>query len=225
MKKLLKFFKNFFCSTFYPTYCPSCSKVINGEDVFCSACRTKIMPLVTTEIKLEKKQKVKLYSISVYNSPLKKLILQKTIPHPAGSVKLGNLLNSYIIRKNIKFDLIVPVPLHWSRYAWRGFNQTEIIARQISKHHKVPIITALTRKKETLVQGILTLKERERNISQAFQLSKKTDRSLFHNKKILLVDDLCTTGTTLRWCSKQLFKLKPQEIIALTASRGTNLNH
>lgn len=91
-------------------------------------------------------------------------------------------------------DLVVPVPIHWSRRNRRGFNQSELLTEGLN-----PAIKALVRVRSTRPQAGLPRELRERNIQGAFRAS-----SVVANKRILLVDDVLTSGHTARECAKAL---------------------
>ena len=96
----------------------------------------------------------------------------------------------------------------------RGYNQTEIIAKELSKDLKIELnYKDLKKIKDTKTQSTLTKKERKENIKNAFMI-KNTDR--VENKKIILFDDIYTTGSTLNECSKILKEAKAKEIAILT---------
>ena len=100
------------------------------------------------------------------------------------------------------FDAVVPMPLSKERRRQRGFNQAERIARRVAKEFHVPCISnALSRKKDTKQQAMLHKGARRKNVHGAFALSNK--EALF-GKRILLVDDIFTTGATMREAAKML---------------------
>jgi ComF family protein len=186
--------------------------------------------------------------------------------------ELSNPLSALLIKtyKKNKLaipDLIIPVPLHPLRLRWRGFNQAELLAQNLSQNllpgFPIQVNTEiLTRIKFTNAQANLKKTEdRQKNVSDAFFLNlnysdqtgltnlskvrEKTEQrteltelvsgvsrggfdkkicqmrnsSQIKNKRILLVDDICTTGSTLFECGKQLRKLKPKSIHALVIAR------
>lgn len=105
--------------------------------------------------------------------------------------------------KQLKLDVLIPIPLHSSKYKERGFNQAEIIARGISQSIQVPVDTRmLIRTRKTLPQKELNDKERLRNLEQAFELGIKNQSKGY--QKVLLVDDIYTTGSTIESCAKLL---------------------
>jgi ComF family protein len=116
-----------------------------------------------------------------------------------------------------RYDLIVPVPLHWRRRWRRGFNQAELLAREVSKHRRIPILNALRRSKPTANQAGLTSAGRRRNIAGAFQARAGTD---LRGKRVLLIDDVFTTGATASACAVALKKAGSGTVSLLTLARA-----
>lgn len=103
----------------------------------------------------------------------------------------------------LKFDVLIPIPIHSSKYKERGFNQAELIAKGISRRIQVPVDTRLLiRNRKTLPQKELNDKERLRNLEQAFELRKEEQSASY--QRVLLVDDIYTTGSTIEACAKLL---------------------
>lgn len=127
---------------------------------------------------------------------------------------LGRLLLSFDLSE---IDGIVPVPLSIKRLRERGFNQSLLIARVISKEIRVPLLmNTLLKKKETPPQTDLSARKRLLNLKNAFEI-KGDIRGL----RLLLVDDVMTTGATVRECSKELMKAGAKEVIVLTLARAS----
>ena len=115
-------------------------------------------------------------------------------------------------------DAIIPVPLHWFRRWKRGYNQAEIIASGISQEMKAPIRTdILKRKKYTKTQIRLSITEKSRNVSGAFDVIPGSYEGINH---ILLVDDVFTTGSTLLACYMALRKTFPPSVRISIATLG-----
>lgn len=99
-------------------------------------------------------------------------------------------------------DMILPVPLHWTRLWKRGFNQAALMAKQFSGEVKIPFHThILKRIKATPSQGKLSKEERERHMKNAFHVASA---EIIRGKTILLVDDVMASGATLRSCTNTL---------------------
>ena len=128
---------------------------------------------------------------------------------------LGKLLVRALPRTEA-FDAIVPMPLHWTRRWKRGFNQSELLARVVSKRTGVPVENALRRRKPTPSQAGLTSAERRTNVSGAFEVRK---RDLVRGRSVLLIDDVLTTGATAAACSRVLKRGGAVRVTVLTLAR------
>jgi ComF family protein len=116
------------------------------------------------------------------------------------------------------FTLIMPVPLHSKRLRERGFNQSVILARQIVRKIPIPLdFLTLKRYIYTEPQIHLGKKERESNVRGAF---KVTNPDRIRDHKILLVDDVYTTGSTVKECARVLMESKAATVAVLTLARA-----
>jgi ComF family protein len=116
-------------------------------------------------------------------------------------------------------DLIMYVPIHYRKEAIRGYNQSELLARYISQKLNIPISKGnLIKKKWTKEQNTLDRVQRLNNLRDSFNVKNPDE---IKNKRILLIDDLITTGSTFNECSKLLIENGSKEVIAmaLTSSR------
>jgi len=161
-------------------------------------------------------------SVFKYNRTLKQIIKAFKYRRAVAVWREFRLL----IRPNIltntknwpKADFLQPIPLYKSRFNQRGFNQAEIITRYFNCFLKLEVSCLLLRKKETKPQAQITSKNQRRsNISQAFVLAQKTQ---ICNKVVVLVDDLLTTGDTIKEAGKVLKKNGARLVFALTLARG-----
>jgi ComF family protein len=114
------------------------------------------------------------------------------------------------------FDAVVPVPLHWRRKWQRGFNQAELLARHISKKRQVPVVQALQRRKSAGVQASLSVAARRRNVAGAFTVKPGVNLS---GKRVLLIDDVMTTGATGSACAAALKRGGATSVSLLTLAR------
>lgn len=113
-------------------------------------------------------------------------------------------------------DCLAPVPLHWFRKFTRGYNQSDMICRELGRRMGVEICDALKRTRWTPPQAQLSRSKRTRNLSNAFAVR---DNAAVAGKSIMLVDDVMTTGTTLNECARKLVKAGAKEVNVLTIAR------
>lgn len=136
---------------------------------------------------------------------------------------LGKIITKTFLKSSLKIpDAIIPIPLHPKRLRWRGFNQSELLCRHISKNISPNLnieisTTALIRNKNTLSQmKIKNFKQRKLNLKNAFKVFRK---SSIKNKRILIVDDISTTGSTIFECAKVLKKSGAKEVYGIVLAR------
>jgi len=204
----------------FPSFCAGCKK---EGSFLCKDCKEKIEILNTpSHIGMDSHIK-KLYCATTYkNDILEKLIYDFKFQF-ISQIKneLSELLLDHLKEVGFKKDddhILIPVPLHKKRLMWRGFNQSEVLAEVIGKELGIPVINnALIRKINTEPQSkIEKRKIRIKNIKNVFKLK---DSKLIENKKIILVDDITTTGSTLKECAKELKKGNPSEITAFIVAK------
>lgn len=109
-------------------------------------------------------------------------------------------------------DVIAPVPMHWKKKAARGYNQTEYIARGLSAATGIPVSDTISAIRAHRTQTAMTLDERQRNLSGSFRVKDKTALA---GKGIVLVDDVCTTGATLRTLASEVSESVPDSRLYL----------
>ena len=119
-------------------------------------------------------------------------------------------------------DVIIPVPLHPARLRTREFNQSLLLADQLGRNLSRPVsATNLIRTALTDPQTALSRQARLRNLRNAFTIRRPHDLA---GKRILLVDDVFTTGTTLNECAKTLRKAGSGQVFALTLARTVEMD-
>lgn len=181
-----------------PTACRQCALPLSqkeksqGEDLVCGACQ-KSPPAHQTA-----------YRFAAYEAPLDRLILQfKFQQKLAIGKKLGTLMAQDIVRRQLSLpDILLPVPLHASRLKQRGYNQALELARPIAANLKIPLdIHSCRRLKATEEQVGLSAKLRKSNLKGAFEVNGN-----FRDKRVAIIDDVMTTGSTVHELSQQLIK-------------------
>ncbi len=202
-----------------PSFCASCKKWLSHCDILCEHCKLLIAPLVSLDLPISKKKQVAVVALSAYRDPIKALVLAKSSSNVIAGKQLGILVWDMTTISTMSFDYIVPVPLHWSRYAWRGFNQAYEMAYVISQKSKKPIL-AITRTKKTVFQSSISVDKREQNVENIFKISSDTAKKI-DKKTILIVDDVMTTGATIKSLAKLLYLHKAHTVCAVVAARPT----
>ncbi|PIU40496.1 MAG: hypothetical protein COT00_01395 [Candidatus Omnitrophica bacterium CG07_land_8_20_14_0_80_50_8] len=118
------------------------------------------------------------------------------------------------------FDIILPVPMDRGRRSERGFNQSELISSAIAKYFKIShSVENLVRLQGGQIQSQLEKKQRKLNVKNAF-LVRKADT--FHSRRLLLIDDILTTGYTASECARCLKKSGAARVTVLALARGVN---
>lgn len=115
-------------------------------------------------------------------------------------------------------DLVTWVPIHPRKLKLRGYNQAELLAKALSFNLGLPCMDLLSKKKETKPQSKLNREERLKNILGVFE--PKPSIMVF-GKRILLVDDVITTGATASECARVLKKMGAEKVYVLALARGT----
>lgn len=133
---------------------------------------------------------------------------------------LGDFLEAGLTDERMEgevFDAIVPVPLHALREREREFNQAEILARELAKRRGWPVLEVLKRERYTVTQTHFNRRRRMQNLRDAFSLQQNVR---VQGKRLLLVDDVLTTGSTMDECARMLLEGGAQSVWALTVARG-----
>ncbi|MBO4816018.1 MAG: ComF family protein [Clostridia bacterium] len=202
----------------YPTTCGFCGKIC--KDAICKKCE---LELKQYEINLIRKNK-KYYKESMHLYKYEGTIRKKIIDYKFNNKAYLYKTFAKIILKNKKvcgflknYDIIIPVPIHKKRKLKRGYNQTELIAKEIAKYTHLKMENkVLLKNKNIVTQSLLNKKKREQNVKNAFYI-KNVERIL--NKKILIFDDIFTTGSTVLECAKIFKKIRTKEIGVLTIAK------
>lgn len=130
---------------------------------------------------------------------------------------MRQFLSSHLIHFEHKKLILVPVPLHQRRLAWRGFNQAELLAENIASAFGLELFLGLKRKKFTPPQvEIVSPEQRETNMKNAFNVSGRLSKENIY----ILIDDVCTTASTLRECARELKSAGAKDIWGFVLARG-----
>lgn len=227
---------NSLSNLFYPPQCFSCNRRIEEEQILCEKCSEEMIPVshnsctfcnkdtINTLICEECKKDYPFDEVVCaysFNLPIQRLIHHfkynefRRIGAYLGS-KLAELISTYSFISDT--DYIIAVPLHKTKKRFRGFNQAEIIAEALSVKLNIPILkNVLKRKKYTQTQTQLKKHEREKNVANAFHLK---NIGTIRNKSVLLVDDVLTTGSTMKSIALLLKENFVKHIYVCTLARA-----
>ena len=156
-------------------------------------------------------------TFGLYKGPLRKAI---NLFKYHNMKRLSKPLSAMILRIEIpQVDAVIPIPLYKDRLRQREFNQSALLAKYTAKSTGTSLLVdCLVKVKDTMPQVGLSSRERRRNIRNAFGVEKK---ELIKGKVILLMDDVITTGATVRECSKVLKKAGAVNIYVMALAQGT----
>jgi ComF family protein len=180
--------------------CVYCGRDVPQPGQVCAACRPKAE-------RLENHNGFYggLLYVFTYEGVVRSLIHRfKYDDMPCLGAFMAEGMKNCLQENRVEADVVTHVPIHPRRMAWRGFDQSEILAKELSCRTDIPFRALLSRIKDTRPQFDLERKQRETNVKGAFAPLQKEDLS---GKKVLLVDDVCTTGATFRACEKVLSKM------------------
>ena len=115
------------------------------------------------------------------------------------------------------YDIILPVPISKKRYKQRGYNQTELIAREIRKRTDIELVTTcLYKEKNNVPQSTLNKEDRIENVKNAYIIKNS---KIIKDKRVIIFDDIYTTGSTVNECSKLLKQNNVKEILVMTIAK------
>lgn len=192
-------------------------------EFFCRACRTPFVdayPLDEHDLCTVCRESMvnfdSAYSFGSYEGTLRKLIhLFKYGKVESLALPLSRLLNQSIPIEE-DFDVVIGMPMHWRKQWARGFNQAELLARPIAKRRGLKLSKVLKRKRYTKAQAGLTETQRRENLRDSFAVQRTTQ---LRGKRVLLIDDVFTTGATLRTAAAALKEAGAAHVTAATLAR------
>lgn len=226
----------------YPRRCPFCMEIItDGKDPVCLECR-KILPYVkeprckhcSKPISLSEQEYC--YDCSRYPFAYKRGIAvwqhKDQVPQSVYRFKYQNKREYAVgytkellrlhrgLIESWDADAIIPIPIHSKKYRQRGYNQAELLAKEIGRELDIPVMTdVVMRIKNTLPQKWLNSTERKNNLKMAFKI-KNNGVEL---DKVILIDDIYTTGATVDAVSKLLLQRRVSEVYFISISIGQGM--
>lgn len=234
-------FLTFIIDLLFPKQCINCGKYgryvckfCNNKYIFpiseisCHVCKKPILIDINTSIHDKCKKRSTLlgvYSCIKYSKLAKKLIQEVKYALYFDVInEITDIMISCIDLNYVKNSIFVPVPLFKFKERKRGFNQTMLIAKSLRKKLiklgvETEIIQLIKRERNTKTQVGMSRIERKQNLKSAFALNKNKLQNL-SDRKIILIDDVFTTGTTLEECSRVLYLNRIKNVYGLTFARA-----
>jgi competence protein ComFC len=162
-----------------------------------------------------------------YNGVVKRLLFSfKYRPYVSDLRKLlgelfyeGIIQNEQFMKRVGDNSVFMPIPLHTEKMRKRGYNHAELLAGEIGDKMSKEVVDKIIRTRKTKSQFLLKKEEREENVKNAFALPEE-DIASIKNRKIFLIDDVVTTGSTLKEVAKILKKSGAKEVYGLTLAHG-----
>lgn len=209
MKDRLKRVLDFTADMFFPVRCPYCDKVIEPEQYACGDCR-KNFPEVPVTVYIEGGHRCVapfLYKDNFAEAVKRFKFISRAQYAKALAFAVVTALGSSGVA--LDFDYITCVPMHREQKIKRGYNQSELLAKECADLMQTGYIDAIEKFKKNQVQHSLSGAERRKNVKGVYRPLNKEN---LKDKRILLVDDIVTTGSTLAECTKILSKAGCGEI-------------
>jgi ComF family protein len=197
----------------FPPHCQVCSRY---GDWFCPFCRRQIEPAarIAGAGALDE-----IASVGAHWGPLREAVLalkfagKLSLAQPLGDLVAGVLADVW---DDWQPAVLLPVPIHWLRELHRGFNQSELLARAAASRLRLPVTgSALVRQRRRRPQVGLTAPERSHNVRGAFRAG---NHEVIRGRSLVLVDDVCTTGSTLTECALMLKTAGARRVYGLTVT-------
>lgn len=235
MNQILKIFLDIF----YPRRCPICREIVKVRgELICPSCRKEVRPIGEPSCKKCGKPVSEpereycrdcqagghLYTrgaaVLLYAGKVKQSIYQMKFHNKREYMDFYGPYMAEVLKKKIlswEAQALIPVPLHPSKLRRRGFNQAELLARRVGEALGIPVRTDLVRRiRATRPQKDLSRRERQNNLKGAFKISRY-DVKL---KKIILVDDIYTTGSTIDEIAGKLLEQGAEEVYFISLCIG-----
>ncbi len=195
----------------FPPQCAGCNQ---AGTILCNQCLTSICPHALLPPRYDVPGIHAIYAVNTYQGTLRTCIhALKYEGNTRLAQPLGMLLAQLYLSYHVGGDMFIPVPLHSERYKQRGYNHAELLARICAEKTGIPFAShLLVRTRATLAQVGLTAEQRQHNMVNAFHVP--TTKAIFR-RRIVIVDDVSTTGATLAACASSLLQAGASSVQAL----------
>lgn len=203
----------------FPPVCCVCGKI--DQNWLCLKCQKRVERLEKFRlVEIESKKYEKLLYLFQYESLIRKLILRYKFSNKAylNHFFANEIAKDEKTKEHLKqYDMIIPVPMHKKKMQKRGYNQTELVANELEKSLGISARKDILSKViNTTTQSKLGGKARQSNIQHAFFIQNDIE---VEDKKVILLDDIYTTGATSEECSRVLKEAGAKEILVLVLAK------
>ncbi len=204
-----------------PLRCVFCgTRSVPGERVICAGCHADL-PWRAEPDSLPSPPTLALVAPLAYEFPvdaaLKALKFKRRLYYAPA---FGDLLCDAMQFLPQDIDALLPVPLHWRRQAFRGFNQALEISAEVRRRHGLPLVKGVVRRLATRSQSGLSAAERSHNVRRAFLVRRRLSA-----RHVLIVDDVITTGATTRQLARTLLASGADKVSVLAVAKATQVGN
>lgn len=210
-------------SIIYPKRCPFCDMIIKMPLDICENCKRNITPIFIKRSIFLNSKEIPCVSPFKYTGNIAEAIKRFKF---RGRKEYSACLSKFMLEAfniyyhNNKIDFVTSVPLHPKRKRERGYNQAEILVRDLCSKINLKYKEVLKKDKVNLQQHNLSYDERENNVKNVYSTNNK---AIIKGSKILICDDVITTGNTLKECCRILYENGATEVLCITLA-STKLN-
>lgn len=241
MRKIIRLFYGMFLDLLYPRRCPVCDKAVKPfGNLICEECKKKIKYVKAPYCQKCGKELKDKRAVFCHDCAHKEHMYDRGMalfayPSVADSIyrfkyrgrqeygayygeRMASILGDRIL--SLKPDALVPVPIHSSKKKIRGYNQAEVLAKEVGRRLNIPVETKLIRRiRKTVPMKDLSAQERQNNLKKALKICRN-DVKL---NTIIIVDDIYTTGSTIDAMAKELRKAGVRYIYFVTLAIGNGM--
>lgn len=206
----------------YPSTCIACESFIADAAIVCAACTTVLRPAASFVMPVTAVRSLSVIPACLYEGPVVGLVLAKQWRNLGAARALGLLVAAHLARLESRYDCVMAVPLHWTRYARRGYNQSYEMARVVAAKCTLPLYVPFYRRRATASQTAVNGAERRANVAGAFAplFSLSYARTRIAGKHVLIIDDVFTTGATVQALAQQVFAAGAATVTVAVACRA-----
>ncbi len=229
MKTILNKIKETLCQItsflFADENCSHCNKSLNlnkikKENIICCNCFNELKKTIPISFYFSK-NKVYVYSLTLYEGKIKKILHSKYYKNENPYYFFGEKMADYFLKYNLIADYIIPIPQHFIKKCTRQFNQSEILAKEISKKTNIKFLKCLHVKKYYKSQNKIKIENRNDNVKNVFGKNKNIED--LNDKTLCIVDDIYTSGSTIKEAIRSL-NIKNSKIIIFVIAKCIKTN-